>query len=86
VIPLIGLLRQYGSGRAFSPLGLPVFAGFDASQKIQWLVDLGSNWHGELGWVLLALVCGHVAMALRHRGHTQHDVLPRMVGQVVPAR
>lgn len=85
-IPLIGLLRQYGSGRAFSPLGLPLFPGFDASQKIDGLVELGNNWHGELGWTLLALVCGHVAMALWHRGHAQHDVLPRMIGRPAPAR
>ncbi len=80
LIPLIGLMRQYGSGRAFAPLGLPVFPGFDASLKVDWMVELGSRWHGELGWTLLALVCGHVAMALWHRGNAQQDVLPRMIG------
>ena len=85
-IPLIGLLRQYGSGRAFAPLGLPLFPGFDASQKIDWLVEPGGNWHGELGWALLALIVGHVAMALWHRGQAKHDVLPRMIGQAALAR
>lgn len=33
-VPSIALLRQYGSGRAFSPLGLPIFPGFDPSEKI----------------------------------------------------
>lgn len=79
-IPLIGLLRQFGSARAFAPLGLPLFAARDESEKIGWMVDLGSALHGELGWTLLALVCGHVAMALWHRRSPQHDVMPRMVG------
>ena len=81
VIPSVALLRQYGSGRAFSPLGLPIFPGFDQSEKIGWMVDLGGLLHGELAWVLLALVAGHVAMALwhRHKGGAQ-DVLPRMIG------
>lgn len=79
-IPVIGLLRQFGSGRAFAPLGLPLFPGFDESQKITWLVDLGGLLHGELGWALLVLSCGHVAMALWHRRSAQHNVLPRMIG------
>ena len=79
-IPLIGLLRQYGSGRAFSPLGLPLFPGFDESGKIGWMVDLGGLLHGELGWALLALTGGHVAMALWHRRSAQTNVMPRMAG------
>lgn len=79
-IPLIGLLRQFGSGRAFAPLGLPLFAGFDEGEKIGWMVDLGGLLHGELGWALLALVCGHIAMALWHRRSPRYDVMPRMAG------
>lgn len=80
-VPSIALLRQYGSGRAFSPLGLPIFPGFDPSQKIDWMVQLGGLLHGELAWVLLALVAGHVAMVWWHRRQGgAEDVLPRMVG------
>lgn len=79
LIPSIGLLRQYGSGRAFSPLGLPLFPGFDPSQKIEWMVELGGLLHGELGWALLALAFGHAAMAFWHRRTGQNDVLPRMM-------
>lgn len=79
-IPLLGLLRQFGSARAFAPLGLPLFPGFDESEKIGWMVDLGGLLHGELGWALLALACGHIAMALWHRRSPQYDVMPRMVG------
>ena len=79
-IPFIALLRQYGSARAFAPLGLPVFPGRDEATKVQWMTDLGGALHGELGWVLLAVVVGHVGMALLHRRHPSEDVLPRMVG------
>lgn len=46
---------------------------------VEWMVDLGSLLHGELGWVLLALVVGHVGMAIWHRRGRQ-DVLPRIMG------
>lgn len=83
-VPAVALLRQYGSGRAFSPLGLPLMPGFDPSLKIQWMVDAGRMLHANLAWGLLALVVGHAGMALLHRRHPGDDVLPRMIGQ--PAR
>ena len=78
-VPFIGLLRQYGSGRAFAPFGLPLI-GARADDKIDWMVELGGLLHGEMGWVLLACIVGHAVMAFWHRrpGHT--DVMPRMVG------
>ena len=86
IIPSIGLLRQYGSGRAFSPLGLPVFPGFAQGEKIDWMVQLGGLLHGELAWVLAALVAGHVAMAWWHRRRGgPDDVMPRMMN-VAPKR
>ncbi|MDM0011127.1 cytochrome b [Variovorax sp. J22P168] len=77
-VPSIGLLRQYGSARAFEPFGLQVM---DAREdgRIGWMVELGGLVHGELGWALLALVTGHIAMVLWHR-RSGHDVLPRMAG------
>jgi cytochrome b561 len=44
------------------------------------MVELGGLLHGELGWVLLACVVGHIAMALWHRRHPTSNVLPRMIG------
>ncbi len=76
-IPLLGVLRQIGSGRAFSPLGLPLIPGFDGP-KIEWLVALGNALHGELGWVLLALVVGHVGMVLVHHAKGERHILHRM--------
>ena len=79
-VPFIALLRQYGSGRAFSPLGLPLFPGRPETERIGWMVDLGSALHANLAWLLLALVVGHVAMAFWHRRDPAQNVLPRMVG------
>jgi cytochrome b561 len=38
--------------------------------------------HGLLGWVLLALIVGHIAMVLLHRWVWKDDVAQRMVGRV----
>jgi cytochrome b561 len=82
LVPFIALLRQYGSGRAFEPFGIPVFSGWEG-EGISWMVALGGLLHGELGWVLFILTLGHVAMAVWHRrAEGQTDVLPRMWGRV----
>ncbi|MED5239808.1 MAG: cytochrome b [Pseudomonadota bacterium] len=79
-VPALALLRQYGSGRAFEPFGITLMAG--GGDKIEWMVDLGSLLHGELGWVLLAMIVGHIGMAFLHRKQAgQINVLPRMWGQ-----
>lgn len=78
-IPSLALLRQYGSGRAFSPFGLPLMSGFDG--KIEWLMAPANLFHGWLGWLLLALIAGHIIMALLHgRRAGDEDVMPRMLG------
>ena len=78
-IPGIGLLRQYGSDRSFSYLGIQVMESVGA--KVPWMVDLGGLLHGELGWALLAIVVGHVGFVYWHRAAGHEDVLPRMWGQ-----
>lgn len=76
--PVVALLRQYGSGRAFEPVGIPVFTGF-SDPKIDWMVELGNDFHSILGWSLLVLALGHVFMVFWHRRSSGHvDVLPRM--------
>ncbi|WP_020210154.1 cytochrome b [Gilvimarinus chinensis] len=78
-IPTLGLLRQYGSGRVFDVWGLPLFAGFEG--RVEWMVEPGNLLHGNLGWLLLVAVIGHVFMVYWHRrGNKEHDVLPRMWG------
>ncbi len=80
VIPVLALLRQYGSGKAFSPFGLPLMPGFDGD-KIEWLMAPASLFHGWLGWLLLATIVGHIVMALVHRLRSgDEDVLRRIIG------
>lgn len=80
-IPAFALLRQYGSGRAFEPFGLPLMSGFEGD-KIVWMVEPANLLHGVFGWILLAMIIGHVGMALLHRKQPgQINVLPRMWGK-----
>ena len=78
-VPLIALIRQYGSGRAFSPFGIPLMPGFEGD-KIEWMTELGSNFHGLLGWLLLALTVGHVIAALWHHLAGDKNVMYRIIG------
>ncbi|WP_346795975.1 cytochrome b [Halomonas sp. Bachu 37] len=77
-VPALALLRQYGSGRAFSPLGIPLMPGFEGDE-IEWMTSLGSLLHGFLGWTLLVLVIGHIVMTVWHRRTGDHDVMERML-------
>lgn len=77
-VPVIAVLRAYGRGRGFSPFGVTIMQ--PTGQEIPALVDLGAALHGELGWVLLAVIAGHIAMVLVHR-RIGEDVLPRMAGR-----
>ncbi|TVP42909.1 MAG: cytochrome b [Halomonas sp.] len=76
-VPTIALIRQYGSGRALEVFGMTLMPGFEG-ESISWMTDLGGLLHGELGWALLALIAGHIVMAILHGKLTHHDVLTRM--------
>lgn len=71
--PIVALIRQYGSGRTFEIFGVTIFTGFK-SDKIQWMLDLGSDFHSELGWILLLLIVGHIVMSYLHK----KDIMSRM--------
>ncbi|XUO88982.1 cytochrome b [Halomonas sp. KM072] len=75
-VPAIALIRQYGSGRALDVFGLSLMSG--GGERIEWMTDLGGLLHGELGWALLALVVGHIGMAVLHRRLTGHSLMTRM--------
>ncbi|MDQ2076914.1 cytochrome b [Marinimicrobium sp. ABcell2] len=80
LIPALGLLRHYGAGRPFDVFGIPLFSGFEG--RIEWLVYPGNLLHSSLGWTLMAMVLGHMAMVVWHRKRAgQVDVLPRMWGR-----
>ena len=50
------------------------------AQENQAMIDIGNNWHGELAWVLLVLVAGHLAMTAWHH-HKGEPILARMLGK-----
>ena len=64
IVPSLALLRQFGSGRPFSPFGMPLMS---ASERVDSLMAPANAAHGLLAWTLLALVAGHVAMVLVHQ-------------------
>lgn len=77
-VPGVALLRQYGSGRPFEPFGVPIMQG--GHDKIEWMTKLGSDFHGEMAWVLLAMIALHIVMALVHQFAWKDDTLKRMAG------
>ena len=79
VVPAVALFRQYGSGRTFEAFGMTIMQGFDESLKIQWMIDLGSNFHKILGYVLLVLIVGHIFFAIRHYRAGQTHITDRML-------
>lgn len=78
-VPALALLRQYGSGRGFSPWGLTIME--KTGQRVEWMMEPGNLAHGVLGWLLLALAVGHVAMALVHQYWIRDGLLQRMLGR-----
>ncbi|AWN36217.1 cytochrome b [Methylobacterium radiodurans] len=75
-VPSLALLRQYGSGKPFSPYGIPLMPGRET--KIEWMMVPADLLHYWLGFTLLAVVLGHTAMAFVHRRLQKEDVLARM--------
>ena len=83
-VPLLATLRAYGSGRGLSVFGIQVFAG--GGDRLPALMEPANVAHGLLGWALLILVLGHIAMALAHAYLWREDTLTRMLrGRPAPA-
>jgi len=76
-VPLVAVVRAYGSGRGLSVFGIEVFAG--GGERIPALMAPANAVHGLLGWALLALTLGHVVMALAHAYLWREDTLTRML-------
>ena len=80
-VPLLATLRMLGNTRPFVWFGvIPLNDG--QGQRVDWMVDLARQWHGTLGWVLLALIAGHMLMVLVHRVLLDDGVAARMIGRV----
>lgn len=78
IIPGAALIRAWGAERAFAPFGFEIFAARAEQDVNTAAVDFGGNFHGELGWVLLALIVGHIGMALYHHFGKKDGLLNRM--------
>jgi len=79
VVPSLALLRAYGSGRGWpraDPWLIPA-----TGTEVSWMVQLGQALHGELAWLLFALILGHVGMAIWHHRVRRDGTLSRMLGR-----
>ncbi len=79
-VPLAALLRAYGSDKVFAPFGFQIFPAQEP--PIGWMVGLGDLLHGAGGWLLLALIAGHVVMVGLHEGMWRDGTLARMAGRM----
>lgn len=87
-VPALALLRSYGSGRGFSAFGIQIFEQTGVQNAA--LTAPGNAAHGLWGWVLLAVIVGHVLMALVHHFALRDNTLRHMTGHravtAVPVR
>lgn len=83
VVPTLAVLRALGSGRGLQLFGLQLVGA--GGERIDRLMAPANALHGLLGWLLLILVFGHIAMALIHTFVWREDVLSRMMGARRPA-
>lgn len=79
VVPAIAMQRSFGSGRGFSFLGIEIFAPTGIRDEA--LMAPGNAAHGVLGWLLLALVIGHVVMVIVHQRVWRDGTLQKMAGK-----
>lgn len=78
IIPSAALIRAWGGERAFAPFGFEIFSARAKEEVNVAAVDFGGNFHGELGWVLFAMILGHIGMALYHHYVKKDGLLNRM--------
>ncbi|RWR08012.1 cytochrome b [Paenirhodobacter populi] len=79
VVPGFALLRAWGQERAFAPYGIEIFPPREA--PVSWAVEAGHMFHGELAWVLGALILGHIVMVAVHTGIWRDGTFARMAGR-----
>ena len=82
VIPLTGWL--YSSAAGVPTVWLGIVQLPDLLEKDKALADTIRQVHAYLNWMLLALVAGHAAFALKHHFVDRDDVLARMIPALKP--
>lgn len=78
-IPALALLRALGSEWGLAIFGWQIVA--QGNPRIDWMVLPANLLHGLFAWVLLAMIAGHIAMALVHRFVWKDAILARMAGR-----
>ncbi|TJZ92632.1 cytochrome b [Paracoccus gahaiensis] len=79
-VPSAALLRAWGNERAFAPFGFQIFAPRSPDEVVGTATAIGSNFHGELAWIMGVLILGHIAMAILHQVVLRDGTLKRMAG------
>ena len=80
LVPVTAVIRAWGGEWGYSPFGIQIFAGREPDQVITTATAIGSNFHGELAWIMGALILGHIFMALAHHLLARDGTLKRMAG------
>jgi cytochrome b561 len=77
IVPAVRIIAAAGGTRGLNYFGIPVFPAREAA--IAWTKSV-AELHGEMGWILAAVVVGHIVMAIVwHRFIQRDDVFQRMV-------
>ncbi|PZQ52117.1 MAG: cytochrome B [Rhodovulum sulfidophilum] len=79
IAPALALLRAYGSGRGLNFLGMAQIIPATGT-RIDWMVAPASALHGNLSWLLLALIVGHITMVFVHRDLLRDNTMAKMAG------
>ncbi len=74
LMPVTGMLYLVGNGHGLGVFGMELIAEGD---EIAWMATLGSL-HSPIAWTLLAMIVGHVGIALYHHFVRKDGVLQRM--------
>lgn len=76
IVPLVRIIASAGGKRGLSYFGIEIFPARETA--IAW-TQSAAEWHGEMGWILAALIIGHIGMAvIWHRMIKKDDIIKRM--------
>lgn len=74
LMPVTGILYMVGKGYGLKAFDVQIVA---KGAEIEWAVAVGGL-HSPIAWLLLALVLGHICIALIHQFIKRDDTLRRM--------
>ncbi len=81
-VPALAVLRMIGGERPIQLFGVPLRG--PNPDPVAWMTAPADFLHGNLAWLLLLLVAGHIVMALAHHFVWRDDTLSRMAGRRPP--